>query len=165
MSIHKSLREGAKGEDLFISLLNGLEVDCEKMSGKFIDYDVNCIGTFFQFTVEVKNDLMASTTGNIAIEFYNSKQCKPSGIGATKAELWCHIIGNCNEVYIANTNTLKNFLKNNEPLKTITCGGDKNSAMYIYKTDDILKIFKRIDNIKDVKIRLSTILELLNENT
>ena len=95
------------------------------------------------FTVEVKYDEMEEKTGNIAIEIYNPRSGKPSGLTATKAILWCHALKD--SVWITSVDMLKKFCEETPPFKMFSSAGDGNAAILLYKRDDILEIFERID--------------------
>lgn len=88
------------------------------------------------FYVECKHDVMAKKTGNVAIEFYNPKSGKPSGIGVTKATIWCHIMEG--EIWAVKVEKLKNFLARNHADRIINTGGDGNASLYLYSKDKLL---------------------------
>ena len=116
-------------------------------TGAFSDWDLSVaqLGTGCEiFTVEVKYDEMQHLTGNIAIEFYNCKSNKPSGLSATKADLWCHVLKE--STWMTSVKKLKDFCENKKPFRTITGGGDGNASIFLYNTKDIIKIFERVDN-------------------
>lgn len=98
------------------------------------------------FTVEVKNDIYALKSGNIAVEMYNPKSGKLSGLTATKADLWVFMVGE--ELWIANTEKLRQYVDTHKPFRTIDAGGDKNANLFLYKKDVLFPdVFHRIDNI------------------
>jgi len=141
--------KGEKAEDSVANILSSYW-DIHKASdvkkGRFYDWDLSAaqLGTGYEvFTVEVKYDDMQSKTGNIAIEIRNSKADKPSGLYATKADLWCHVLQD--SVWITSVDTLKEFCKDTPPFKSFNAAGDGNASILLYKTEDILEIFERID--------------------
>lgn len=73
---------GLEGEEKVLNLLDGIRLG----------------------TVEVKNDVRASDTGNLYIEF----ECrgKPSGIQTTEADAWAFVLGGGASVTIIPTNLL-----------------------------------------------------------
>ncbi len=99
-------------------------------------------------TLEIKNDEYSKKSGNIAIEYRNCKSDKPSGIEATKADIWCHIFND--KPFIVRTDVLKQFIKDNKPIRIIKQGGDKNADMYLYKIEDIECIFIPLENINEI---------------
>jgi hypothetical protein len=86
-------------------------------------------------TFEVKNDIYANKSGNIAIEVFNPKSCKPSGLGATEALFWVHNTDRC---YITLTKSLREYIEKNPPDRIIAAGGDDNATLYLYKADVLL---------------------------
>ena len=76
-------------------------------------------------TVEVKNDLKATKTGNVFIEF--KSRGKKSGIDKTEADVWCFCI---NDIFILiETSKLRKLI---EPLKGTAAeklGGDNNTSI------------------------------------
>jgi len=118
-------------------------------SGAFSDWDLSVaqLGTGYEvFTVEVKYDEMQAKTGNIAIEIYNPRSGKPSGLTATKASLWCQVLKD--SVWITSVKALRKFCEETTPFKMFSSAGDGNAAILLYKTEDILTIFERIDECK-----------------
>ena len=144
-----SLALGNQGEALLQSTLKLAGISTELNNTKSLklkkEWDVRALFNG-GILLEVKYDMYAAKSGNIAIEFHNSKTASPSGLTATKAHIWCHIITNPMSVWLANVKNLKEFCEQNKPFKTITAGGDNNSCMYLYKQDFILNaVFTRID--------------------
>ena len=142
--------KGENAEDSVAKILS-CHWDVHKASdletGAFSDWDLSVaqLGTGCEiFTVEVKYDEMQHLTGNIAIEFYNCKSNKPSGLSATKADLWCHVLKE--STWMTSVKKLKDFCENKKPFRTITGGGDGNASIFLYNTKDIIKIFERVDN-------------------
>ncbi len=141
--------KGENAEDSVAKILSCLwdvykASDLEK--GRFYDWDLSVaqVATGYEvFTVEVKYDEMQAKTGNIAIEFYNSKLDRPSGLSATKADLWCHVLKD--STWITSVDKLKKFCEETTPFKSFNYAGDENASILLYKTEDILEIFERID--------------------
>ena len=154
------VRDRAKGENAEDSVAKILSYhwDVHKASdlkkGRFYDWDLSAaqLGTGYEvFTVEVKYDEMQAATGNIAIEVYNSKSDKPSGLSATKADLWCHVLKD--SVWITSVKKLKEFCKEHKPLRRVGAAGDGNASILLYKTEDILEIFERIDECSKTQLQ------------
>lgn len=140
---------GDKGENFVTSKLSNIGVIVEKNNEheKRYDYDLICkLGTI-TFYCEVKFDAMASKTGNIAMETHNSKKDMPSGINITKADLWVIVLLEDTglQAWAASVKDVKEFMVVAKPFKKIKSGGDKNADLSIYKKEDILKIFSRLD--------------------
>lgn len=152
MSFKKDLKLGQSGEGIVLSLFKRHGIDLAKNSDKkkLKDYDlVGDIGTK-KITAEVKYDAMSGTTGNLAIEYNNPVSGKKSGIDATKAKLWIHIIidNGFPTVWAAKTKSLKEYINKTKPWKVISRAGDGNASLKLYEVDGILAaVFKRIDNV------------------
>ena len=155
------LLKGKEGEQKVISLLNRdwLRAWLNESKEDRLYYDIIASNGLAEFTIEVKNDLYAIRSGNIAIEFFNTKQAKPSGLTATRADLWIQIVGQ--EIWCANVENLRKFVTSTPPFKIISNGGDSNAALYLYKKDVIFAdVFKRVDTSQDI---VTTIMDILNE--
>tara|TARA_R110000824_G_scaffold268532_1_gene457157 strand:+ start:653 stop:1150 length:498 start_codon:yes stop_codon:yes gene_type:complete len=122
--------------------------------GAFTDWDLSAsdiVSGVEVFTVEVKYDEMQAKTGNIAIEIYNPKSGKPSGLTATKANLWCHVLQD--SAWITSVEKLKKFCEDTAPFKSFNSVGDGNASILLYKTEDILEIFERIDECSKTQLQ------------
>jgi len=126
-----SKSKGKSGEKLVVSILESLDVYCEIVSGKSPDYDIACKYIDDIFFIEVKNDIKAAYTGNIAIELYNTKTGQMSGLSVTKADFWAHIVKN--EVWFIRTLDLMSIVREIRPTKVVFGGGDDNSYFYLYE--------------------------------
>ena len=163
-----NFQKGKKGEERAKGVLELLDIKCEinEDYDKRYDYDLSCQMGRKKFTIEVKFDDKSSTTGNIYIEYHNSKADKPSGVAVTKSNLWIHVLpedDGSKAVWISSVSSLRNFMEEVEPYKKIAFGGDGNSAGYVYTKEAILnKLFKRIDNL-DKKNAIKLIKEMLND--
>ena len=156
MSFVKDKIKGENAEDAVVKILSCLW-DVHKASdlkrGAFSDWDLSVSkeDTGHEiFTIEVKYDEMQSKTGNVAIEIYNPRSAKPSGLSATKANLWCHVLQD--SVWITSVDKLKKFCEETVPFKSFNSAGDGNASILLYKTDDILKIFERIDECQQKQL-------------
>ncbi len=149
MGIHRSFAIGNDGEAFITNLFLNADIECEKHTDKETrqEHDLTCKVGKTKFKCEVKFDVMAQKTGNVAIEIHNTKKDKPSGLEATKADIWVHILldGDNKVGYVASVKKLKEFCGSTEPLKKIVAGGDKNANLLIYKCDVILPgVFHRV---------------------
>lgn len=161
-----SFTKGGIGERFVIQLFTEAGIEAVKnqdLTQKY-DNDLLCKIGNKKFTCEVKYDWLADKTGNLAIEHHNSKQDKPSGISVTKADLWVHVIrdGENNTAWVTTVANLKKFVETKEPFKKIVAGGDKNSNMYLYRVDDILPTFVKIDAMTPEEVS-TAIKKLLKE--
>lgn len=148
----KSIKAGKIAEDMVAKIMESSGFICKPSPPKTQEFDILCESNSVSFSIEVKYDIMCERTGNIAIEYWNSKSNKPSGINATKATFWCHVIGGSNEVWINTVENVKKILIEKKPLRTICSGGDKNSDMLLYNKDVFCESMFRIDNINQADL-------------
>lgn len=131
---------GTEGELLLLDLLLQYGYDAKKNDDfdKRYEYDVYIVEPFISF--EVKYDIMSAKTGNVCLEYHNSKKNEPSGIMRSTADFWVHIVDEGDEpvLYLANRLALLESMDTIKPFKKIVAGGDKNSNMLIYKQADML---------------------------
>lgn len=157
MGFAKDRIRGLKGEELVIKILENDGIKCESNDDKKtnIFYDLSCKMGRTKFTVEVKSDYMAEQTGNLAIEYYNSKKGNPSGLHATKADIWVHCIkdGSNLTVWGTSVRTLKAFTESEKPIKTVEFGGDNNASLWLYQDSHILEIFKQLDSLQEKQVK------------
>jgi hypothetical protein len=162
MGILADFDAGNKAEKIVMGVYEELGFTCAGTpSRKWSDWDIETTmpKDGIVFHTEVKYDIYANKSGNIAIETYNPKIEKESGLTATKADLWVHIVDTVN---ITTVKKLKEFVGNTEPKRIITAGGDDNATLYLYDRDVIFPaIFIELDSLS-TKEREQTIRELLN---
>ena len=149
-----SFSKGRIGEDFAKGVLESCGIKCSKNDDyeKRYDYDLECKVGRKYFTIEGKYDYKAEETGNIAIEHHNTKVDRPSGITATKADLWVYVLGTGDKLnaWVVKSQSLKSFLEEVPPFKEVVYGGDNNAALYIYKKEDILgPLFIRMDDLEE----------------
>jgi hypothetical protein len=88
--------------------------------------------------IEVKWDKRASVTStNVYFEIENTNQRVPSGIMATIATHWCHVIGDGHEALIAPVASIKRILDNGNYRTVSTRGADSNSRGKIVPIEDM----------------------------
>ena len=148
MGIIKDFESGDKGELLVNEHLEKLGYTCEKNKDKETRQHYDLLILELNKTLEVKNDLYAVKSGNIAIEYNNCKSDKPSGLGITRADVWCHIIDN--KPYVVTVKKLKTFVKENTPKRIVTQAGDGNADLYLYSVEDAMKVFIPIERIGEI---------------
>lgn len=150
---HRDLKLGNDAEKKLGELLEKSEFKTQYKN--LPEYDLVCEGNGVSFTVEVKFDKMASETGNVAVEFYNTKKCEPSGITKTTADLWCFVFEKPSEIWLTATKRLREFLICKTPFRSIFGAGDNNAALKLYRIEEILpKIFHRVDILSADELRL-----------
>lgn len=91
------------------------------------EYDFACDIDGVTKTFEVKNELMVTKTGNVAIEY--TSRGKDSGIQVTTADYWVEKIRN--EFYLLPVAALKEHIQNRE-YDDDKCGGDRGSKTCFY---------------------------------
>jgi len=141
-----SLAKGKVKENIIIKLFESVGFTCNSADAQHRSFwDIEARSDDISFTAEIKYDIMAKRTNNLAIEVFNPKLNKPSGIYTTCATLWIHVIGD--DIYVTSCKRLRKFLQENKPHRVIKAGGDKNSDMALYQIDTILPIFYKINTL------------------
>ncbi len=155
----KTSGAGKFGEQTVLNHLKSLDIEARKNpNSKDIKWDIEFFHNNEWYSIEIKYDKMESETGNIAIEYYNTKKASPSGILATTSDFWVFVLQNPLSIWLAKTSELLKFFNDTKPYRDITCGGDDNSAMKLYKREDILStVFTQIDNLSSKQF-----IEILN---
>lgn len=156
MGIQRDLGIGKIAENRVQEILESIGMKCtevDKINRVLWDISFHLFGNSEKtHTIEVKNDVYALRSGNIAVEMFNPKSAKPSGLSATKADLWVFMVGA--EIWITRTDTLRKFVEDNKPFRIIDSGGDNNAYLYLYKKDAILDtIFHRLDNLEKKELK------------
>jgi len=135
-----SFKLGKQGEELITMWFTDLGYKCVKSEDRSHDL---MLGLHTPLYLEVKNDIYSRRSGNIAIEFFNDKQDKISGIAASISNLWCHIHYDREFTLISfcPTKKLRKFTEEIQPKKIITAGGDNNSSMKLYSREVFMETF------------------------
>jgi Holliday junction resolvase-like predicted endonuclease len=151
---------GNRGESLTAQLFEAHGYSTEKVSTEDRDfYDLIIQKGNVKKTVEVKFDVKSRFTGNLAIEFYNSKSCKDSGIAITKANFWVYVVPEKfmaqdikDDLWIATPSDIFSFVSSVTG-KIINHAGDDNACLMLYKKELLLgPVFKCISYLKTEEI-------------
>lgn len=140
MGFCKDRESGEIGENTVINLINSVNKSAffaAKADGRKSDVKVFFDDT--EATIECKFDIYEAKSGNIAIEYFNPKSQKLSGIGSCCTDLWAHVLTNPTKVYLTATKKLVDWINKNKPHKHIKKAGDGNASLYLYKSVDIIK--------------------------
>lgn len=153
----KSNAIGRSAESQVRQLLAEAGINAEENTSKEerLFFDIKCD----DFTIEVKYDVMAARTGNVAIEFFNSKKSTNSGLYATKAEVWAHCFTD-GDIWLASTARMREYCTPETCSRVVYAAGDDNADIMLFPKDKILTdIFTLVtkDNVKDVINKLISI--------
>ncbi len=170
MSFLKDKEYGRIGENLLISKLNDAGFDIvnpEKHERSFWDVGIKIKKNHIFF--EVKYDLYALKSGNIAFEYFNSKKAAYSGIMMTQADFWCHIIPETTpRILICDTKILVDMVayhlrlnlaqfpseaRNKKIFKKVFNAGDDNADLALYKISEIEDLFIDLNKISNKEIK------------
>ena len=169
ISFRKTIDAGTFGEQFIKCILERAGIRCWKNpeatnKSVMIKWDLGAeFPGGFKFTLEVKFDQMEAITGNVAVEYFNVRQGKPSGILATTSNLWVFVLGDPLTAWVCRTKDLREWFESKPCHREISRGGDGNAAMKLYRRDELFKaLFTRIDNLGpwDVSCVLKQKLEL-----
>jgi len=147
-----SFKLGRQAEEFVIKIFNDANLNAKKSDVELLEYDIEFLIGNKKYTAEIKFDYMSVKTGNLAIEYWNSKKCTDSGISATKANIWIHCILDSGNItaWIANTQDLIKYIQDNPAKKNIIGAGDNNACIYLYDVDKMLDaVFTRVDHLID----------------
>jgi hypothetical protein len=151
MGIHKDLSSGKEAENAVRLLFGKHGIDTYEVDNKNVtirsQWDIMFLHHLNSTprTIEVKNDIYALKSGNIAVEIFNPKSNKPSGLTATTAHYWIYKVGD--ELWVCTVDQLKMFVACEKPHRTIDVGGDNNATLKLYKKGHIFTVFTRIDTL------------------
>jgi hypothetical protein len=141
------LERGSTAEQIVVSLLTQAGFDSETDDKARIKWDVKSAYGQSYFTTEVKYDEYEARSGNIAIEVYNPRLVKPSGVTATEAFFWAHVLKD-KSVWMTPVADLRAYIDANAPRRVVTHGGDDNATLWLYASEKILHdVFTRVDKM------------------
>lgn len=139
-NFNKDLALGESGEDDIIKYLEGLGFT---FVGRNHDnkYDLVMEYEGKQFTYEIKTDVYARDTGNIAIEV----ECrgKLSGLSVTTADFFVTYFPRFGEIWNIRTRSLRDLIKNgNFYLSENSGDANSNTKLYLMKKHIVRPYFK-----------------------
>lgn len=146
----KDLKIGREGEDRVIQVLAEADLYCVRNS---TTQDLQGHDLLFWFhprerRLEVKYDIYESKSGNVALEYYNPRKRMPSGINATKSDIWVFVLKD-GAVWACRTDDLKKHFREKPCYRDIGCGGDDNASMKLYKREQLFgPLFIRLDSLE-----------------
>lgn len=146
----KDLKKGQEAENELIEHLRSIGLDAtlnEDFSLRY-EYDVIARKNDITITFEVKNDVMSDKTGNVALEFFNSKKKEPSGLFRTTATYWVHKFNG--SLYLSPVKTLLQFTSAVKPKRIVYSGGDNNADIMLYDIERFLDEVNSIDNYRSI---------------
>lgn len=121
----KDIELGHEAEEAVLAQVKTIFPQAYRVDGYEPRWDI--VIPELQKTIEVKNDIMAGQTGNLAIEC-QKKTGAPSGIMVSEADFWVIIADD--EMLLMGREALKNYVTVGNFRKV--WGGDRNSAeMYL----------------------------------
>lgn len=141
----KSLAKGKEAELELVEHLNSIGFDAKLNEDFSLRYEYDVICTKYNVTFEVKNDVMSARTGNLAIEYWNSKKNEPSGLYRTRADFWVHRFDDA--LWVCSVSGLLNFTKNVKPGRIINGGGDDNADLMLYRKEILANEMVKIESI------------------
>jgi hypothetical protein len=150
----RSLQHGESGERAFTSLLDAAGIPYRRNGGLTIS---ELAGWDVEFgdppvTAEVKYDRMQARTGNVAVEFYNPKSGRASGISATSAAVWVYVFDLPRAVYAISADRLSRFTASEPPFRVVPVAGDDNASIKLFRSGHILPLFTRLDDVPPVDL-------------
>lgn len=158
MGYLQDVQAGKDGERLVKELFerHGISISKNTSSKRkdLLLWDLRAILPYGEIDLEVKSDLKERQTGNVAVEYFNTKKQAPSGIDATTAKLWVFVLIDPITIWACSVSELQNYIKKVKPLRDVS-GGDDNSQMFLYKREQLFDdIFYRIDNASDLSFQI-----------
>ncbi len=127
--------------------------------------DIDAVLYGHPFTTEVKRDQRHALTGNLAIEFYNTRSGQSSGLDSSASDLWVVVLEPKGQMtaWVCRTELLRQFVARVAPLRTVMAAGDGNAAIKLYAADVLLPaVFHRLDDLQPGELR-QQLVELLGE--
>jgi hypothetical protein len=148
MPFHADLAIGRQGEAAVAAVLTAARVRCRPSGNRKTDLQCELDGA--RFAVEVKFDRLQARTGNVAIEYRNTRSGRPSGLLASEADVWAVVLAD-GGVHLTLTAVLREFFHATSGRDVE--GGDDNSAMRLYPSGLILPLFQRVDDMPSPAVR------------
>lgn len=139
---------GTSAEDVVAGHLTSLGCSItDRPTARFDEYDMEVqLPSGEVVTIEVKYDKMQAQTGNLAIEYFNPRSNRPSGILSSLSDFWAFRIDRPEGVWLVCRKTLLNFISKVKPLRIIERAGDGNAGVMLYECEQILQLGLSMDD-------------------
>ena len=126
-----------------------------------VGWDIRFTLDGLEFDAEVKTDKMMARTGNLAVEYWNPRSDKPSGIFASTSELWVVVTGD--EIWACGTLDLRERMSG-PCLRDVRVAGDGNASLKLFRRGDVFgTLFRRINDANSEELT-SLLREMLGAN-
>lgn len=113
--------------------------------------------------VEVKHDMWEQRSGNVAVEYYNPKSDKPSGISTTVSSLWVFVLADDSVWACRTQDLLRHHNKGAQGtgfVRDLPVCGDGNSSSTLYERNALFNtLFFRLDDLSSSEV--ADLLEVL----
>jgi len=123
---HRDIKDGVAAEEIVLEIIQAEFPKSYRVVGKESRWDLIVVNEQGEeSTVEVKNDLMAPKTGNIAIET-RRKNGTLTGINITESEFWFHKVAD--SFYVFTPKKMREFISS-KSFREVWGGDSWNTAM------------------------------------
>jgi hypothetical protein len=151
VGFRRDVAVGGVGERALVGVLAGAGLEAAQNKAtkrsELARWDVEFRLAGRRVTAEVKTDLYEARTGNVAVEFFNSRSGKPSGIAATAADLWVVVLAD-GGVWAARTAALKGYFDSQPCVREVHGAGDGNASLRLFRRAELFAaVFKRLDGL------------------
>ena len=141
----RDLEIGHAAEQQVIRLFTKCGFPCQTNSTNLTTHDFTFQHDNKEWSVEVKFDKWQHKSGNIAIEYFNPKLAKPSGILATTSQFWVVVLLN-GQIWMAKTDALRKHFNTEPGIRDVLSGGDGNASFRLYRDSSLFgSVFFEID--------------------
>lgn len=151
MAFKRDLDIGKMGENFVKKKMDTFGIETKDGDGKDVDFYIVINGV--EYSCECKYDVYANKSGNLAFETFNTKKCIPSGVDATKCQIWFHVLSEY-EIYVNTVEELKNYINLNKPFREVSNAGDNNAFLKLYKMDSVIELSGLFFASKEVMLNL-----------
>lgn len=151
MGFLRDRSQGEEGADFVREIFESAGLDVQRNDSRSLStlklWDFRLSGPLTAH-IETKHDLREASTGNLAVEFFNPRSAKQSGLTATTASLWVVVLRQPRSAWIASVSELRYWVECTEPTRTVERAGDGNASIRLFPNWQILPgVFHRLDGL------------------
>lgn len=151
------LSTGATGEGRFAAVVKAAGLPVEANPGESradkagYDLRVDIPPHEVRLDVEVKHDVSEAKTGNVAVETFNPRSGKPSGLSSTAAAVWVFVLKD-NTVWAARVGDVRRAVgrasRDEGYVRRIAVAGDGNAEIHLFRRGPFFgATFFRLDDV------------------